>query len=53
MNALGQTVLSRTLNAAAGQAIDAEFDVRALAAGVYTLRLNVNGTPVVRKVVVE
>ena len=52
-NALGQTVLSRTLNAAAGQAIDAEFDVRALAAGVYTLRLNVNGTPVVRKVMVE
>ena len=52
-NTLGQTVLSRTLNAAAGQAIDAEFDVRALAAGVYTLRLNVNGTPVVRKVVVE
>ena len=52
-NALGQTVLSRTLGAAAGQAIDAEFDVRALAAGVYTLRLSVNGTPVVRKVVVE
>ena len=52
-NTLGQTVLSRTLNAAAGQAIDAEFDVRALAAGVYTLRLNVNGTPVVRKVMVE
>ncbi|MET4075024.1 choice-of-anchor D domain-containing protein [Hymenobacter sp. UYCo722] len=52
-NALGQTVLSRTLSAAAGQAIDAEFDVRVLAAGVYTLRLNVNGTPVVRKVVVE
>ncbi|GAA4049687.1 hypothetical protein GCM10022409_40420 [Hymenobacter glaciei] len=52
-NALGQTVLSRTLNAAAGQAIDAEFDVRALAAGVYTLRLNVNGIPIVRKVVVE
>ena len=53
LNALGQTVLNRTLNAAAGQAIDAEFDVRALAAGVYTLRLNVNGTPVVRKVMVE
>ena len=52
-NALGQTVLSRTLSAAAGQAIDAEFDVRALAAGVYTLRLSVNGTPVVRKVMVE
>lgn len=52
-NALGQTVLSRTLGAAAGQAIDAEFDVRTLAAGVYTLRLSVNGTPVVRKVVVE
>jgi hypothetical protein len=52
-NALGQAVLSRTISAAAGQAIDAEFDVRTLAAGVYTLRLNVNGTPVVRKVMVQ
>ena len=52
-NTLGQTVLSRTLNAAAGQAIDAEFDVRALAAGVYTLRLAIGGVPVARKVVVE
>ncbi|MDB5234238.1 MAG: hypothetical protein JWR44_1231 [Hymenobacter sp.] len=52
-NALGQTVLNRTLSAPAGQAINAEFDVRALASGVYTLRLNVDGTPVVRKVVVE
>ena len=53
LNALGQTVLRRSLSAAAGQAIDAEFDVRALAAGVYTLRLDVNGLPVTRKVVVE
>ena len=53
LNALGQTVLRRSLSAAAGQAIDAEFDVRALAAGVYTLRLDVNSTPVTRKVVVE
>ncbi|MGY3089538.1 hypothetical protein ACVWYF_002586 [Hymenobacter sp. UYAg731] len=52
-NTLGQTVLSRSLSAPAGQAIDAEFDVRALAAGVYTLRLTVDGTLLVRKVVVE
>ncbi|MBF9222029.1 pectinesterase family protein [Hymenobacter ruricola] len=53
VNALGQTVRSRTLSAPAGQALDAEFDVRGLAAGVYTLRLSLNGTPVVRKVVVQ
>ena len=53
LNALGQTVLRRSLSAAAGQAIDAQFDVRALAAGVYTLRLDVDGLPVTRKVVVE
>ena len=52
-NALGQTVLSRPLSAPAGQRIDAEFDVRALAAGIYSLRLNVAGTQVVRKVIVE
>jgi pectinesterase len=53
INTLGQTVRTRQLSAAAGQPIDAEFDVRGLAAGVYTLRLNVDGTPVTRKVVVE
>jgi hypothetical protein len=53
VNALGQTVLNRSLSAPAGQAIDAAFDVRGLAAGVYTLRLNVDGTSLVRKVVVE
>jgi hypothetical protein len=53
VNGLGQTVLTRSLSAPAGQAIDAKFDVRGLAAGVYMLRLNVNGTPLVRKVVVE
>ncbi|MBF9143331.1 IPT/TIG domain-containing protein [Hymenobacter properus] len=53
VNALGQTVLTRALSAPAGQAIDAAFDVHGLAAGVYTLRLNVDGTPLVRKVVVE
>ncbi|GAA3963637.1 choice-of-anchor D domain-containing protein [Hymenobacter antarcticus] len=53
LNALGQTVQTRTLRAPAGQGIDATFDVRGLAAGVYTLRLNVDGTPVVRKVVLE
>jgi hypothetical protein len=52
-NALGQTVLTRSLSAPAGQAIDAEFDVRGLARGVYTLRLTIDGEQVVRKVVVE
>ena len=52
-NALGQTVLSRSLSAPAGQAITAEFDVRGLARGVYTLRLTLDGEQVVRKVVVE
>ncbi|UOQ96963.1 choice-of-anchor D domain-containing protein [Hymenobacter sp. 5317J-9] len=53
VNALGQTVLTRKLSAPAGQGISEEFDVRGLAAGVYTLRLSIDGTPVVRKVVVE
>ncbi|MBD2721906.1 beta strand repeat-containing protein [Hymenobacter armeniacus] len=53
VNALGQTVLSKQLSAPAGQGISEEFDVRGLAAGVYTLRLSIDGTPVVRKVVVE
>ena len=53
LNALGQTMLHRSLSAAAGQALDTEFEVRALAAGVYTLRLDVAGTLVTRKVVVE
>ena len=44
LNALGQVVLSRTLSAPAGQAIDAVFDVHDLATGIYTLRLNVAGT---------
>ncbi|MDO7874271.1 choice-of-anchor D domain-containing protein [Hymenobacter sp. ASUV-10] len=47
-NALGQTVLSRTLTTA-----EADFDVRGLAAGVYMLRLNLEGTQVVRRVVVQ
>ncbi|WP_210519122.1 pectinesterase family protein [Hymenobacter terricola] len=53
INTLGQTVRTKLLSAPAGQSINAEFDVRGLAAGVYTLRLNVDGTPVTRKVVVE
>ncbi|WP_201987628.1 pectinesterase family protein [Hymenobacter rubidus] len=53
INTLGQTVRSRVLSIPAGQPISAEVDVRGLAAGVYTLRLNVDGTPVTRKVVVE
>ena len=47
-NALGQTVLARTLTTA-----EADFDVRSLAAGVYHLHLSLGGTPVVRRVVVE
>jgi hypothetical protein len=47
-NALGQTVLSRSLTTA-----EADFDVRGLAAGVYTLRLNMNGATVTRKVVLQ
>ena len=53
LNALNQTVLHRSLSAAVGQALDAEFDVRALAAGGYILHLEVAGTPIVRKVVIE
>jgi hypothetical protein len=47
-NALGQTVLSRTLTTA-----EADFDVRGLAAGIYTLRLNVDGATVTRKVLLQ
>ena len=53
LNALGQPVLRRTLSAAAGQSAEAEFDVRGLARGIYTLRLDIGGVPVTRKVVVE
>ena len=52
-NALGQSMLRRTLSAAAGQSAEAEFDVHGLARGIYTLRLDVGGVPVARKVVVE
>ena len=52
-NALGQTVTQRSLRTAAGQALDTEVDVRGLATGVYALRLNVGGTLITRKVVVE
>jgi hypothetical protein len=47
-NALGQTVLTRAINAA-----ETTFDVRSLAVGVYNLHLSVNGTTVVRRVVVQ
>ena len=53
INTLGQTVRTQQLNAAPGQPIDAECSVRGLAPGVYTLRLNVEGVPVTRKVVIE
>ncbi|WP_345238487.1 choice-of-anchor D domain-containing protein [Hymenobacter saemangeumensis] len=47
-NALGQTVLTRTLTGT-----ETTFDVHTLAAGVYNLHLNVEGTKVVRRVVVK
>jgi hypothetical protein len=47
-NTLGQVVLTRTLTTA-----ETDFDVRNLAAGVYNLRLRLDGTQVVRRVVVE
>ena len=47
-NALGQTVLTRTLTTA-----EADFDVHSLAAGVYHLHLTLGTTQVVRRVVVE
>jgi hypothetical protein len=52
-NTLGQNVRTQQLGAIVGQPINAAFDVRGLAAGVYTLRLNVDGTPLTRKVVIE
>ena len=53
LTALGQPVLRGVLSAAAGQVAEAEFDVRGLARGIYTLRLEMGGTTVARKVVVE
>jgi len=47
-NALGQTVLTRTLTGT-----EVSFDVRNIAAGVYNLHLTVEGTKVVRRVVVK
>ena len=47
-NALGQTVLTRTLTSA-----EADFNTSGLAVGVYTLRLAVEGAVITRKVVVE
>ena len=43
----------RTLSAAAGQVAEGEFDVHGLAPGIYTLRLDMGGVLVARKVVVE
>ena len=53
VNTLGQKVRAQRLSAAAGQPIDAAFDVRGLAAGIYTLQLTIDGIPVTRKVMVE
>lgn len=53
LNTLGQTIRTQRLNATAGQPTEAEMNVRGLAAGVYTLRLTVDGTPLTRKMVVE
>ena len=49
LNALGQTVLVKTLSAAAEQTLS----TRGLAAGVYTLRVDANNQTLTRKVVLE
>ena len=48
MNALGQTVQALALPTA-----ETAVDVRGLPTGIYTLRLTLDGQPVVRRVVVE
>ncbi|MDO7874272.1 T9SS type A sorting domain-containing protein [Hymenobacter sp. ASUV-10] len=48
LNTMGQPVMSRAL-----VATDSDVDVQSLAAGVYTLRLNMDGATVSRKVVLQ
>jgi hypothetical protein len=50
-NNMGQQVLTRSLPATAGRAVETEVDVHGLAPGIYNLRLDVAGTPITRKVV--
>ncbi|MFC6224647.1 pectinesterase family protein [Hymenobacter artigasi] len=52
-NNIGQQVLTRSLPATAGRAVETEVDVHSLAPGIYNLRLDVAGTPITRKVVIE
>ena len=52
-NSLGQTIQLHSVTLPAGQGLNAEIDVRGLAAGVYQLHLTVAGTSVVRRVLVE
>ncbi|MGY3089533.1 pectin methylesterase-like acyl-CoA thioesterase [Hymenobacter sp. UYAg731] len=52
-NNLGQVVLVRSLPATAGRAVETEVNVHGLAPGIYNLRLDVAGTPITRKVVIE
>ncbi|WP_210521711.1 carbohydrate-binding protein [Hymenobacter terricola] len=52
INALGQVVLSRTIGLTAAGAT-AEFNTRALAAGVYTLRLQADNQLFTKRVVLE
>jgi hypothetical protein len=52
-NNMGQQVLTRSLPATAGRAVETEVDVHGLAPGIYNLRLDVAGTPITRKVVFE
>ena len=53
LNVLGQVVRQLPLNVVAGQASQTDVSVRDLNAGIYQLRLTVNGTQAVRRVVVE
>ncbi|MBH8557767.1 pectinesterase family protein [Hymenobacter negativus] len=52
-NNVGQQVLTRNMPATSGRAVETEVDVHSLAPGIYSLRLEVAGTPITRKVVVE
>ena len=52
-NALGQTVLGRTLHASANRLLETDVDVRGLAAGIYYLRLTLGDAQITRKMVME
>ncbi|MDB5267690.1 MAG: pectinesterase [Hymenobacter sp.] len=52
-NGIGQLVLVRNLPATTGRAVETEVDVHRLPPGIYNLRLDIAGTPITRKVVIE